>query len=133
MRKWIKWAAVVAVFSVVGAYAWGELNKPHRNISSEQPVAKFVPADLLAVFEADPTAAQALYADQAVVVFGVISSLDGPSFSMEGGVVGNWSQGSVPQGIKVGSLLKIQARVLAYDDLFSEVRLDQAYPLVDSK
>lgn len=129
----MKWAAVVAVFSVVGAYAWGELNKPHRNISSEQPVAKFVPADLLAVFEADPTAAQLLYVNQAVVVFGVISSLDGPLFSMEGGVVGNWAKGAVPQDVKVGNLLKIQARVLAYDDLFSEVRLDQAYPLVDNK
>jgi hypothetical protein len=126
MNKAVKWGLIVGAVGLLGAgMVWQQLNKPHRDYTGEQPVLFTVPADLLADFQRDPVQSNADYLNEVVQVLGVLSVADSVGFSMEGGVIGNWSKPGQPAEAKVGALVQLKGRVLSYDDLFIEVRMDE--------
>lgn len=134
MKNW-KWllACLVVLGALTGGYVLQQLNKAHRDYAGERPVAKTIPQDLLADFEADLAQANLTFVNQVIQLHGVLSDLEGETFALEGGVIGQWAAGHEPAGLKTGALIQLKGRVLAYDDLFSEVRMDEAVLLMDAQ
>jgi len=115
--------AVLLIASVVALYMW---NKPHRDVANEEAAFTMASADLADAFAANRSLADSMYLEQAILVSGVISSIEGDSVPtiILPGVVCTMQASEKNTIPEVGTSVKIKGRCVAYDDLFGEVKLD---------
>lgn len=118
--------AAVVLGLVVGAWAvWYVFYKPHRDVSAEKPAYTFTSQALSEAFSSD-TAAYRKYADQAILVEGAVTAIDGKHLSL-GNII--CSMDSTNQAklatVKTGDLVKVQGRFTSYNDLMEEIVMDQ--------
>jgi hypothetical protein len=116
-RKNILRIAAVALVAAaaIAVYQW---NKPHRDVASEEATAVFTAEQLKAELAAAAGGAHPLL-NQVVRVEGVVASANAAMVLLAGGV--SCSPG-LP--VEVGATIAVKGRVIAYDDLLEEVKLD---------
>jgi len=124
MKKILLGIAAIACIGIgVGIYLW---NKPHRNIAEEKALYSFQDTELVRLFESHADSASAVLLDQVIEISGSVQSIEGDSTQLVilSGVVGALGNGAeVPE---VGEEILLKGRFTNYDDLFMEIRLDQA-------
>lgn len=118
--------AVVVLGLVVGAWAvWYVFYKPHRDVSAEKPAFTLTSQALSEAFSSD-TAAFRKYADQAILVEGAVTAIEGKHLSL-GNII--CSMDSTAQeklsAVKAGDQVKVQGRLTSYNDLMEEIVMDQ--------
>jgi|GEM_PF-500075 len=101
-------------------YLW---NKPHRDVQSEKPQFQINAEELRAQLQSDPTQL-AGYLDQVVLLQGrVTESAEDHIVVDEFAYVELLEPGKTP--LEFGTPIVIKARVVAFDELFGQLRLDQ--------
>lgn len=97
----------------------------HRNAATEQPAFTVSAQQLTDEFGKDTTAFKK-YADKAVLINGPVTAVDGLHVSL-GTVVCNMdsTQAAKAAGTTAGTEVKIQGRVVNYNDMLGEINLDQ--------
>lgn len=123
MNKAIPWMVAAVVVALVAAHSM--YNKPHRDYASEKVLKSWSSADLLEWHTSHPESDHAQWQDQVVQVKGKVASVTGRGVVMAPGVVVTWEQGENPPTAFEGTLT-IQGRLVGFDDVFSEVRIDHA-------
>ena len=108
-------AVALVVAAGIAVYQW---NKPHRDVAAEEATAVFTAEQLNAVFAAAAGGAHPLL-NQVVRVEGVVASADAATVLLAGGV-------SCTPGmpVEVGATIAVKGRIVSFDDLFAEVKLD---------
>jgi hypothetical protein len=118
--------ALVLIGAIVGAWAmWYVFYKPHRDVSAEKPAYTLNSQALSEAFKSD-TAAFAKYADQAILVEGVITEMEGTHISL-GNIICSMDSASASKmaTVKTGDAVKIQGRLSSYNDLMEEIIMDK--------
>ncbi len=117
-------------FTLTMYWQW---NKPHRDAASEEARFSYSDEELVTFFSTNPDSANALLLDQVVAVTGKIGAIEGDSLPLWilNGVVAEAAEPSIQIG--EGDLVQIKGRVTHFDDLFGEVRLDQATLITKNK
>ena len=112
--------AIVVMAALVGAYIWF---KPHRDIRNEQAVYEFQANELALFFAENEAEANATYLDKVIVVEGDAIKIADDHILMTEGIYcsGDFAGSDIQEGDRIW----IKGRVVSYDDLFREVRLDQ--------
>lgn len=122
MKKLI-WVLVAIV--LVGAVAYLYVfHKPHRDIAAEDASETLTAAALVEEYNEDVTSANAQYLDQVIEVSGTLGEVTENSVKLEEGVYCDLTPGSNTAELKVGQRITVKGRIVNYDELFEEVRLD---------
>lgn len=121
MKKIVSILLVLALFA--GAAYWYVFHKPHRDIENEAASIQVTADQLHQDFIANPEAARVKYVDQIVEVSGSLQEI----LETEGGIILDpgiyGSVKTLPQ-IELGQSITIRGRVLSFDDLMEEVKMD---------
>ena len=123
MKRWITWLLAAALAGGVVAYAM--YNKPHKDYASEEVAKSWTADELVAWYTSHPAEEHAQWQEKVVVVTGEVSSADDRGVILAPGVVVTWETGAAPDQAPSGQV-SVKGRVVGYDDLFGEVRLDHA-------
>lgn len=118
---------------VFGVMAYWQWNKPHRDAATEEAVYNFSDEELFTLFSSYTDSANALLLDKVVAVSGTVESVEGDTLPLWilNGVVAEASDAS--GSISEGESVLIKGRITHFDDLFGEVRLDQATVVTKNK
>lgn len=123
MKKTVIIIAVLIAVGAIGAYFY-VFHKPHRNIADEKAdFTESAPA-LVEAFNSDAEAANAKYLDQVLEVKGVAMEIDNEHVMLDGGVYCAWAQDTERPALQEGDEITVKGRVVSYDELFGEVRMD---------
>lgn len=117
---------VVLLGAIVGGWAiWYVFYKPHRDIASEKPAYTLTSQALSESIKTD-TAAFAKYVDQALLIEGAVTEVEGSHISL-GNVICNMDSSEVSKmsTLKAGDAVKIQGRLSTYNDLMEEIVMDK--------
>ena len=106
---------LVALGIGLGVYAWKQWNKPHTDFTQSEAAAVLTASELVGSF-ANGTSP---WLNQPVEVRGVLVEMN----LLEGGVLLRWESLDGVQA-SAGDEVAVQGRVVGYDDLFGEVRMD---------
>ncbi len=96
----------------------------HRDVSSEKPKFKLTNTALSESFKTD-TSALGRYVDQALLVEGDVTSVEGNHVSL-GNIICRMDSANLAEAsaLKTGDVVKIQGRLTSYNDLMEEVVMD---------
>jgi hypothetical protein len=117
--------AGVLIGTIVGAWAiWYVFYKPHRDISAEKPAYELTSQALSDAFKAD-TASYKKYVDQAILVSGAVTAVEGSHVSL-GNIICSFDSAQIAKvsALKSGDMVKIQGRLTTYNDLMEEIMID---------
>lgn len=111
---------------IVGAFAaYKYLYHEHRDIASEEASFSLTVGQLLKEFTENETNANSKYLDKSIIVKGKVTSVDSATktivldekvFVMFNKLI----------EVKLGSEVSVQGRLIGYDSLLEEIKLDQA-------
>ncbi|CAM3875926.1 hypothetical protein FLCU109888_05995 [Flavobacterium cucumis] len=119
--------ALLAFILVATAFVYFYVYKQHRNISLEQPDYVLSSKDLISEFSLNQEIANKKYVDQTISIYGKITSLDLKSriIIIDDKIVAVLLNDQV-QNFAIGKEIKIKGRLVGYDDLFEEIKMDQS-------
>jgi hypothetical protein len=124
MKK--KWPITLVVLAGLIFAGYRYIYKPHRDIGSEDPAFVLSAKKLQDDFSADQSAANAKYADKTIEVSGVVTDFDASSHMLSlDSVISVTLQDSTSTAVP-GTQEHIKARLVGYDDILKEVKMDQA-------
>lgn len=119
---------VLIVFLVIcvagiGTYFY-VFHKPHRDIAGESAEMDVQAAMLVDEYSSDRVAADEQYLDQVIMVQGVVVEVDSTHLKLESGIYCDMHKDTDVSGLMEGDAIAVKGRVVGYDELFGEVRLD---------
>lgn len=103
-------------------------HKPHRDAASEAASQTLNANSLVNQFNQDRSLADSIYLDQVIAVKGIVSKIEGNAINLQEGIYAQLDSNATPGNLQVGDSALIKGRVIGFDDLFGEVRLDFASP-----
>ena len=114
---------MLLVATTIFIYAY----KEHRNISSEKPDYELKAEQLIKEFDSNIEIANQKYVDRTIISYGKITSLDlnNRMIVVDEKIVIEFSI-SIPKQLKIGDFLKFKGRFVGFDELFQELKIDQA-------
>jgi hypothetical protein len=121
---------VLIAVLILGALALGGyfyvFHKPHRDVQAEEASIELNSAELLSSFENDMAAANEKFLEKTIAVKGLIQEVQGNMLILEPGVICNMVEGFDAGAAKPGNKVIVKGRVISFDELLEEVRLDNA-------
>jgi len=119
-----KWLVIIVVLIVVAFIGYNYIYQDHRTIENE--TAKFVmnSKEIENQFSTNIKTAEDLYLNKTIEVSGLISEVNTNNITLDDKVFCQFSE-AIKASIKENSNLKIKGRVIGYDDLLEQVKLDQ--------
>ena len=128
MKKWIIALAVVVVLGAAGVgYVFF---KPHRDYAGEKAVYDLQATEVIDTYQAGEKAADSLYLNKMVTMNGRITLIEEGALTLNEVVYCQLdSTVTLPAGIQEGDSLLLKGRILGYDELFSQVRMDHCRPV----
>jgi hypothetical protein len=115
--------AGLLVLAIAVYYLW---NKPHRNFSAESASFSLSAVELVKSYQNDPSLSDSLYVGQLVAVTGEILELTDKSILLSPGVYLNLDSTQNFDPLVLGQQITLVGRVLIYDEIYEEVKMDNA-------
>lgn len=117
---------IIFVVLLLGLYlGYRYIYHDHRDIANEDAAFSISVKKLIKEFESDETKANAKYLDKSVLITGKITSVDmsTKTIVIDEKVFAILSQTT---DVKVDSNISVQGRLIGYDSLLGEIKLDQS-------
>lgn len=124
MRKKIGIGILVMMLLFIAVYFY--VYKDHRNISTEEESYTMDVKTLFSAYQNNETAADSKYLNKTIVVDGAVSmvSIETQSVVLDEKLFAVFSTKLV-SGIRIKSNLKIKGRLIGYDSLLEQIKMDQ--------
>jgi hypothetical protein len=129
MKKKNKIIIVVIVIVLVGILAFPAIKNylvysyGKRDVQSEEAAFTISTKDIVAEFTANTEAANKKYLEKPVAVSGKVTSVNSKEVILDETV--NCNLTTADASVKEGQAVTIKGRVVGYDDLLGELKLDQ--------
>lgn len=111
---------VIIIFFSVRYYAY---NGGKRDIQSEDAAFSVLSKEIVTEFIANIDASNKKYLEKPVAVSGIITSVNGKEVILDRSVNCNFLSNTT--SLKINQKVTIKGRVVGYDDLLEELKLDQ--------
>ena len=120
MKKWIILVFVIITIVVLYNYVYQD----HRNIQSEDAAFKMSANELAEAFSNNPKNAQINFLNKTILIRGTITEMDESNMTLNDLV---WCvfNNQISNNLNVNAQIEIKGRVIGYDDLLDQVKLDQ--------
>ncbi len=117
---------LLSIILAAGIFVYYQFNKPHRDFSAEEAAYTLSAEELVKAYQQDPSLSDSLYVDQLVAVSGEISELKENALLLSPGIYLSLDSTQSAEALSVGQQVSLIGRVLSYDPLFEEVKMDNA-------
>ena len=119
LKRLIIFIAIIIICVISYKYIY----QNHRDISTEE--AKFVVTsiNISSQFSNNISASEKKYLNKTIEVTGIISEIDSKYLTIDDAVFCQFSQ-NINSSIKVDMEIKVKGRLIGYDDLLEQVKLD---------
>ena len=104
--------------------AYNYIYQDHRDIETEQAEYITTPQDIRDEFNIDALNSEKKYLNKTIEVSGIISEINKNDLTLDEHVLCVFNN-PTDTNLKIHSKIKIKGRVIGYDDLFEQVKLDQ--------
>ncbi|MTE26164.1 OB-fold protein [Winogradskyella ouciana] len=121
MRKWIVILLLLVIAVVVG---YNYIYQDHRDIESETAEFSMVSSDISKLFSEKTTIAEKKFLNKTIEVSGLISEINTSDITIDDKVFCQFSN-NIKTSLVENDKIKIKGRVIGYDDLLEQVKLDQ--------
>ena len=121
MRKWIIILIVLIIAAIIG---YNYIYQDHRDIENEIAEFEITSNEIALRFIENTEDAEAKYLNTTIEVSGNVSEGDSTSITLDDKVFCQFSQ-ALQNENQLNTKLKIKGRVIGYDDLLEQVKLDQ--------
>lgn len=121
MRKWIVILGLLIIATVIG---YNYIYQDHRDIEKEVAEFSMNAEEISILFSENAKAAEQKLLNKTVEVSGLISDINLNDITIDGRVFCQFSNGTQTSKNK-NETIKIKGRVIGYDDLLEQVKLDQ--------
>jgi len=122
-RKTFIIAAILLIAIVVVGY--NIIYKDHRDIKTEEAEFTLTASQLSGEFSANESAATAKYADKTISVSGMVTAFDKVSGTLTLDEILSATLLDKNANVPIKSPVKIKGRLVGYDDLLGELKMDQ--------
>ena len=116
---------LVAAAVAGGVVAYSMYNKPHKDYCEAEVAQTWTSHDLVSWYSSHPAEDHAQWQDKVVLVEGPVSSSSDQGVVLSPGAVLTWGCGNDPKSALEGTV-RVKGRIVGFDDLFGEIRLDHA-------
>ena len=128
----MKKSRIIALFLllsvVVGVSAFNYvMHGGGRNLLKEETNFSVSSNDLAKEFSTNTNLANAKYLEKAVAVKGIVADVNNNVITLDNGVVCTLQ--TADNAIKKNQVVTIKGRVVGYDDLMEEIKLDQCFSI----
>ena len=121
MRKWILFLIVLIIAVVVG---YNYIYQDHRDIESETAEFTVVSSEISELFADNSLTAEQKFLNKTIEVSGLISDINTNAITIDDKVFCQFSE-QIETALDKNNNVKIKGRVIGYDDLLEQVKLDQ--------
>ncbi len=121
MRKWIIILALVVIGGILG---YNYIYQDHRNIESEAAEFSMVSTEIAKLFSEDAMSAEQQFLNKTIEVSGLISDINTNDITIDDSIFCQFSN-TIETTLDEDDKIKIKGRVIGYDDLLEQVKLDQ--------
>jgi hypothetical protein len=124
-KRSVKFLGIIIVVLVITFFSirYYVYNSGRRDIQSEETAFEVSSDAILNDFISNPTTSNKKYLEKTITVSGIITSVKGEEVILDNSVNCNLLNAS--KSIKKNQKVTIKGRVVGYDDLLGEVKLDQ--------
>lgn len=125
LKKLFKISGLVIILLVVSIFSirYYINNGGKRDIASEETAFKVKSNEIVAEFTSNVTASNKKYLEKPVAISGIITSINNKEVIIDNSV--NCDLITTDKSLKKNQKITIKGRVVGYDDLLGEVKLDQ--------
>lgn len=120
-RNWIALIIVLIITTVIG---YNYVYKDHRDIESEQTEFTMSSVEINQLFSKNPTSAEQKFLNKTIEVSGLITDINSNDITIDDTVFCQFSN-NLETSLNKNEKVKIKGRVIGYDDLLEQVKLDQ--------
>ncbi|MBC3845596.1 hypothetical protein H8K90_04345 [Winogradskyella echinorum] len=121
MRKKLIILSAIIVAAII---SYNYIYQDHRDIESESAEFVISTAEISNQFSEDALASEQKYLNKTIEVSGTISELNTNEITIDDKVFCQFSN-PILNSINVNSKIKVKGRVIGYDDLLEQIKLDQ--------
>ncbi len=118
-KRWF--ALIIILILAIAGYFY--VYQDHRNIASEVPEFEVNALELANEFASSPSNSSGIYLNKTVLIFGTVSELNANSLTLDDKIFCQFDD-TLSQ-VKLNTKISIKGRLIGYDDLLEEVKLDQ--------
>ena len=120
MRKWL----ILFLILILAIFGYNYVYQDHRNIEKEAASFTTDSKSIQIEFSTKPVESEQKYLNKTIEVVGSVTELNKKSITLDETVFCQF-ESEIDNSIKKGSKLTIKGRVIGYDDLLEEIKLDQ--------
>lgn len=121
MRKWI---IILVITVVVSIFGYNYIYQDHRDIESEQAEFTMTSSEINQLFSENSTSAEQKFLNKTIEVSGIITDINSNDITIDDSVFCQFSN-NLETSLDKNENIKIKGRVIGYDDLLEQVKLDQ--------
>lgn len=120
-RNWIALIIVLIITTVIG---YNYVYQDHRDIESEQTEFTMSSVEINQLFSKNSVAAEQKFLNKTIEVSGLITDINSNDITIDDTIFCQFSN-NLETSLNKNEKVKIKGRVIGYDDLLEQVKLDQ--------
>jgi hypothetical protein len=114
----------IFVFLILGYFTYQYLMfGGGRVVSEEEPVYQVLSNEIKADFSRNLQEANLKYLNKPITVFGEVTSINQNEIIIDSSIICSFTL--IDSSVKINEKLLVKGRVIGYDELFGEIKLDQ--------
>lgn len=121
MRKWIIILVIIIITAVIG---YNYIYQDHRSIENESAEFVISSVEIANLFSENAISSEQKFLNKTIEVSGLISELNTHNITIEDNVFCQFSD-DLKRPLDKNYKVKIKGRVIGYDNLLEQVKLDQ--------
>ncbi|MDO7170636.1 OB-fold protein [Mariniflexile sp. AS56] len=122
MRKWL----ILVILLLAGFAGYNYIYQSHRDIHEEQAAYTLSAQALSTAFLKTPSESELKYLNKTIEISGNITEINKKDLTLNESVFCQFSN-LITLPSKKGTNIKIKGRVIGYDDLLEQVKVDQCF------
>jgi hypothetical protein len=121
----------LVVIALVGLLGYNYvMHGGERNLATEKTDFTVTSANITAEFTKDIEASNKKYLEKAVAITGTITSANATEVIIDNVIICNLKK--LDSSIKKGQAVTVKGRIVGYDDLMGELKLDQCFIIINN-
>ena len=120
MRKWV----ILFLLIILVYIGYNYVYQDHRDIQQEQAEFTLSSQAIADEFIHNPSTSEKKYLNKTIEIFGVATELNKKDLTLDNKVFCQF-ENIIQQSLKIDSKLNIKGRIIGYDDLLEQIKMDQ--------
>lgn len=119
-----KWTIVIVLLLLLGYLGYNYIYQDHRDIKNEKPEFTLSTQDIAKEFTNNSVTAEKKYLNKTIEVSGQVTEINTSDLTLDNVIFCSFSE-TINENISINSNLKIKGRLIGYDDLLEQIKIDQ--------